>query len=89
MATIFAALERRGYRRHEIGSLTRAWVAEVLQHEVTDKGELEPTYYGPGTVPVSPLDYRRRVLQAQKYPPHLLDDFARATAPPVCGRPKR
>ena len=77
MVTLFALLERRGYRKDQIKDLTRAWIHEVLGHEVDKDGNLVEKQAGPPPDPreSGPAFHRRRTLRRFKYPEWLIDQM--------------
>lgn len=66
-------LEQCGYRRHEIGRLTRAYVARVLFHPRDRDGKIRlEAYQRPGPRPreESPLESLTREYRVRGWPEH-------------------
>ncbi len=91
--TIFAMLEEAGYRRHEIGRLTRRYVMGVINHAREKSGRLT-TPEAPRKSPGKALAelFRARKVPEWMIPGKVREAAAERSGPAVPGRgrkPKR
>jgi lysyl-tRNA synthetase class I len=77
--TVLAFLEDKGYRRDQIGKLTRRYIRDVLQHERNEDGSLKVqvrkgsgkgTDKGDDTNPKDHWEVVGRALELRGYAPH-------------------
>ena len=72
--TVLAFLEECGYRRDQIGKLTRRYIREVLQHPRDGKtGRLIVKTQEADHKPRDPWDLTRRMLAMRGYRPHQVE----------------
>lgn len=86
--TLFAMLEEAGYRRHEIGRLTRRYVIDVLSHPRDRGGRLrtpEAPRQSPGAALAALL--RARKVPEWMIPAKLREAAAERSGPVVPKRP--